>query len=252
VHAPRISVVIPVKDDGMELARCLDALGRQTLAPDEIVVVDNGSSDSSAAVARGAGVTVSRCSAPGIPAASAHGYDEATGDHILRLDADCVPPPSWVEDVAAAFASRPDVSALLGGARFIDGPAALRAPLGTIYLLAYRAATAPALGHRPLFGSNLAMRGEAWRSVRAAVHREDADIHDDLDLAFHVGAQYRIGRLPGVPMGISMRPFFSTRAFARRVYRGFRTVVLHWPQDFPPVRWLRLALGRRRTMAAAR
>ncbi|GAA1962222.1 glycosyltransferase family 2 protein [Microbacterium deminutum] len=240
-----ISVVIPVKDDGEELARCLEALRRQSRRPDEIIVVDNRSSDDSAEVAAGAGATVTKCREPGIPAASSHGYDLATGDLILRLDADCVPPRSWVEEAAAAFARRPDVSAFLGDARFCDGPQSLRAPLSVIYLGAYIAATAPALGHLPLFGSNLAMRREAWQSVRSATHRQDTQIHDDLDLAFHIGAGHRIGFLRGTPMGISMRPFRSKRAFAQRVYRGFRTVAVHWPHDFPPLRWGRLALGRR-------
>ncbi|WP_219980766.1 glycosyltransferase [Microbacterium sp. HD4P20] len=43
-----VSVVIPVKDDDRELGRCLRGLSLQTLKPDEIVVVDNGSSDAAA------------------------------------------------------------------------------------------------------------------------------------------------------------------------------------------------------------
>ena len=244
-----ISVVIPVKDDGVELARCLAALAQQSRRPDEIIVVDNGSSDGSTEIAAKAGVTVSRCSEPGIPAASSHGYDRASGDLILRLDADCVPPPSWVEDVAAEVTRRPDVSAFLGDATFFDGPEWLRAPLAAIYMRSYIAATAPALGHLPLFGSNLAMRREAWEMIGSSAHRTDPDIHDDLDLAFHLGSTFRIGRLRGTPMGISMRPFRSKRAFAHRLYRGFRSVAVHWPHDFPPLRWLRLALrGRPMTL----
>jgi len=48
---PTISVVIPVKDDATGLRTCLEALRGQTLSPDEIVVVDNGSRDGSPVVA---------------------------------------------------------------------------------------------------------------------------------------------------------------------------------------------------------
>ncbi len=246
-----VSVVIPVKDDGTALARCLAALRAQSRRPDEIIVVDNGSSDGSGDVARAAGAIVVPCDEPGIPAASARGYDHATGDLILRLDADCVPPACWVEEVTAAFAERQDVAAFSGRAHFIDGPSALRVPLATAYLLAFALVTSPALGHLPLFGSNLAMRRQAWRAVGSRVHRHDAHLHDDLDLAYHIGARFRIRFLKGTPMGISMRPFHSGRGFLLRLYRGFRTVTVHWPRDFPPYRWRRLVFHRRAMPAAA-
>ena len=236
-----VSVVIPVKDDSAVLARCLTALHAQSRLADEIIVVDNASSDDSAQTAEAAGATVIDCSAPGIPAASSRGYDRATGDLILRLDADCVPPASWIEDVVRAFDAHPDISVLTGSARFIDGPALLRSPLAVVYLLAYTAATLPALGHRPLFGSNLAMRREAWQSVRALAHRSDPELHDDLDLSFHLGERHRILYLRTAPMGMSMRPFLSARSFLRRTQRGFHTVTFHWPHDYPPRRWRRLA-----------
>lgn len=239
-----VSVVIPVKDDDTELARCLAALAAQTWPPDEVVVVDNGSTDASAAVAREAGARVEQCGRPGIPAASAHGYDRATGDLILRLDADCVPDPAWVRTIVDAFARRPDVGAVTGGARFGDGPRALRTPLARAYLGAYDTVGALALGHRPLFGSNLAIRRTAWRGIRASVHRDDASVHDDFDLSFHLGERWRIVRVRGALMTISMRPFGDPRAFARRVAAGFRTVLIHWPHDLPPIRWARLALRR--------
>lgn len=240
----RITVVIPVKDDAAELARCLSALAAQTRPADEIIVVDNASSDASAKVASAAGATVVECSEPGIPAASSHGYDLAAGDLILRLDADCIPPPSWVARIETAFGERPEVAALTGGAYFVDGPPLLRTVLARIYLFAYAVAAALALGHRPVFGSNLAMRRGAWQQIRSGVHRHDPELHDDLDLSFHLGGRLRVGRLAGEPMGISMRPFRSASSFSRRAHRGFRTVAAHWPKDFPPLRWCRLVVQR--------
>lgn len=237
---PRVSVVIPVRDDSRTLAECLAALAAQSRPADEIVVVDNGSSDASAAVAACAGARVVRCLDPGIPAASATGYDAATGDLLLRLDADCRPSPTWIERMVDEFAAHPEVAAVSGGAWFVDGPRWLRRPLAAAYLFAYAAATAPALGHVPLLGSNLALRRSAWREVRHEVHRHDPELHDDLDLAFHVGARHPIRYRPGLGMGMSMRPFRDAGSFARRMMRGIRTVTVHWPREFPPFRWVRL------------
>lgn len=241
---PTVSVVIPVKDDASELARCLRALQLQSRPAHEIIVVDNASADGSAQVAHAAGARVIRCDHPGIPAAAAAGYDAAAGEVILRLDADCVPSRTWIEAMSTAFACRPAVSVFTGGARFIDGPQPLRVWLATAYLAAYAAVAVPALGHLPLFGSNLAFRRTAWRDIRDRVHRHDPELHDDLDLAFHFGERHRIRFLSDAAMGVSMRPFAPGAQFGRRAVRGFRTVIVHWPADFPPVRWVRLLLRR--------
>lgn len=238
--ALRVSVVVPVKDDAGDLAECLRALGEQTRPPDEVVVVDNRSRDETTRVALAAGARVVPCLEPGIPAASAEGYDAARGDLLLRLDADCRPARDWVARVETAFERSPHVGAITGGARFVDGPRPLRIPLAAIYLGAYAVTTSLALGHPPLFGSNLALRRHVWLDVRDAVHRHDPEIHDDLDLAFHVGDRHRIRYRRGLSMGISMRPFQDAASFAQRMRRGIRTVTVHWPRDFPPRRWLRL------------
>lgn len=234
-----LSVVIPVKDDAAELDACLRALRRQSEPPDEIIVVDNGSQDGSARVAAEYGATVIRCDEPGIPAASSAGYDAARGEIIARLDADGVPDPTWVATIRAAFRDRPDIDAITGGARFLDGPPRLRSPLAWMYLAAYHVAAASALGHPSLFGSNFAMRADAWRSVRGSVHRHDQRVHDDFDLAYHLGREHRIRYRSGLGMRIAVRPFRSARSFAVRFGRGFYTVARHMPEDFPPMRWTR-------------
>lgn len=232
---PRISVVIPVKDDARELAPCLAALAMQDRAIDEIVVVDNASSDDSAAVAERAGARVVRCDEPGIPAAAARGYDAAVGDVILRLDADSRPPTTWVATMVDALEADVTVAAVSGGAVFVDGPRVLRRSLARLYLGTYVLLGLLALGHTPAFGSNLAMRRDAWRDVRAHVHTH-AELHDDLDLSFHLGEHHRLRWLPRAEMGMSMRPFDPRRGVGRRLVRGLRTVTIHWPSDFPPFR----------------
>ncbi|MGE3194498.1 MAG: glycosyltransferase family 2 protein, partial [Microbacteriaceae bacterium] len=74
----RLSVVIPVRNDAAMLATALESLGAQHRPPDEIVVVDNGSSDQSAEVALAAGARVVPQPVRGIPSAASTGYDAAT------------------------------------------------------------------------------------------------------------------------------------------------------------------------------
>jgi glycosyltransferase involved in cell wall biosynthesis len=234
---PTVSVVIPVRDDAALLRRCLEALAAQRAAPDEVVVVDNGSVDDSAAVARAHGARVVPEPEPGIPAASARGFDAASGQVIARLDADCVPPADWIERIRDAFAADSALDAVTGPAHFVDGPRLLRRPLSALYLGSYVATVAPALGHVPLFGSNLAIRRAAWLAVRDEVHRHDTLMHDDIDLSVHLGPRRRIRYDLGLGMGISMRALRGDGLL--RLRRGMHSIVAHWPGEFPAWRWWR-------------
>jgi glycosyltransferase involved in cell wall biosynthesis len=248
---PRISVVIPVKDDAAHLERCLSALGRQTVAPCEIVVVDNASTDASAGVARHRGARVVREQRPGIPAAASTGYDQAEGEIIARLDADSIPPADWIERIGDRFRDRPGLAAVTGGASFSGGPRSLRRVGAALYLGAYHVSLAPALGHVPLFGSNFAMRRSAWERVSDSVHRRDPELHDDLDLAFHLGVRGRIRYGRGLTVQISSRPFTEAGTLPTRFRRGLRTVLAHWPSELPWLRWSRKVIRRHPRLAAA-
>jgi len=116
-HVPdelSVSVVIPVYNGAATLPAGLRALQRQTHPPDEVIVVDDGSTDGSADIARGLatphGSAVRVISQPnaGPAAARNRGATAARGDILLFTDADCVPAPDWVQCMVAAFAD-PDV-----------------------------------------------------------------------------------------------------------------------------------------------
>ncbi|MFT2710760.1 glycosyltransferase family A protein [Clavibacter sp. Sh2126] len=239
VRRPTVSVVIPVRDDAGHLRACLRALAGQTVAPDEVVVVDNASRDDSAEVARAGGARVVHEPVVGIPAAASTGYDAARHEVIARLDADCVPPADWIERLGDVLAARPDIAAVTGAARFLDGPRALRGVAAVAYLGAYFASVTLALGHPPLFGSNFALRADAWRQVRHEVHRAGTHLHDDIDLSVHLGPERRIVLDPRLGMGISMRPLTRPSTLPLRMSRGMASLTTHWPRELPWLRWWR-------------
>jgi len=221
-----VSVVIPVKDDADRLERCLEALHRQTRRPDEIVVVDNGSADLSATVAGWWGARCIRQDRVGIAPAASAGYDAATGDILARLDADSVPPADWVSRILAAWESDPGLDALTGPGSFPSLPAPLAGAADVLYMRAYFDVFGHRLGRPPLFGSNFAMTREAWRSARERVHRDDPEVHDDLDLSFALAPGSRVLLDRTLRVAISARPFADPRAFGRRVMRGMHTLRL--------------------------
>jgi glycosyltransferase involved in cell wall biosynthesis len=84
-----VSVVIAVHDGERFLARALASVLGQTRPPDEVIVVDDGSRDASAALAEGrAGITCLRRPHEGQAAALNHGIASSTGSVLAFLDAD--------------------------------------------------------------------------------------------------------------------------------------------------------------------
>lgn len=232
-----VSVVIPVKDDAVALEHCLTALDAQTVAPMEVVVVDNGSRDASARVAAGHGARVVTEPSPGIPAAASTGYDAARADVIARCDADSVPPPDWVEQIVATMSASPRLDALTGTGRFYDLPRGWAAVLRMVYLGSYYLLVHAALGHTAVWGSNMAMRRCAWQEVRHLVHRADPELHDDMDLAFALGPLRSVRYDRRLVVGVSGRSVRGRRQLRRRLDRALRTLQVNWRTEPPWLRW---------------
>ncbi|GMA94614.1 glycosyl hydrolase [Pseudolysinimonas kribbensis] len=215
-----VSVVIPVRDDADFLERCLEALDRQTVAPDEIVVVDNRSSDRTPTIARRRRVRLLEEPMLGIPPAASAGYDAASGEIIARLDADSVPPPGWTARIHAAWDAEPGLDAITGPGRLDSVPRLLRPIATLLYMRSYFALSVVLLGRPALFGSNFAMTRDVWASARSRVHRTDPRVHDDLDLSFALPRGSRVRYEPGLALHISSRPLRTPLGMALRIGRG--------------------------------
>ena len=83
-----ISVVIPCRNHAKYLRAALASVAAQTAGPIETVVVDDGSSDDTAAVAVSAGATVLRQAGLGVSAARNAGLRHASSERVIFLDAD--------------------------------------------------------------------------------------------------------------------------------------------------------------------
>ncbi|WP_407568252.1 isopentenyl-diphosphate Delta-isomerase [Arsenicicoccus dermatophilus] len=235
----RISVVVPVRDDAALLERCLRSLQAQTRPPWEVVVVDNASSDDSAAVARRHGARVVTEPVRGVPAAAARGYDSVTGEVIARCDADSVVPTDWLARIHDRFERDPRLDAITGPGRFYDLPPPWAGPAAVLYAVGAFGATGSALAGIPLWGSNMALRRATWESVRHLVSRTDPDLHDDLDLSMALGPGARVRLDPRLQVGVAGRIFASRAQARRRVDMAMRTLRRGWAQGGSPGRrWL--------------
>lgn len=108
---PKISVVIPSYNSEKCIRETLESVLRQTLPPHEIIVVDDGSKDNTAAVVRSFGdrVRYLRQDNQGIAAARNTGVNSATGDWIALLDHDDLWLPTKLEKQSKVVTENPDL-----------------------------------------------------------------------------------------------------------------------------------------------
>ncbi len=142
----RLSVIVPVHDGGGTLQECLAGLGRSTRPPDEVIVVDDASTDDSAGIAQRHGATLvcgtweacrtcgaygtcgtcGTCGTRGAAWARNRGAERARGDVLVFVDADVVVHEDAIARMLAVFDEVAAPQALFGSydddPRHVDVP----------------------------------------------------------------------------------------------------------------------------------
>lgn len=229
-----LTIVIPVYNEERYLSYCLEAILKQTSKPDEVIVVDNGSTDGSVKIAKKFEfVKVIKEKRPGVLFAVKRGFNAAGGQIIGRIDADTILPPAWVDEVKHHFAEG-KLAALTGPVNYYDMPYRKSNFWFDHQLrrLTYRYSPQTPF----LYGSNMAISKTAWRAVRAELC-EDRSIHEDIDLAIHLRRRgYKIvydkallSGASGRRYNDSLKNFLAYIAMYKRAYKkhGLRSLWIH-------------------------
>ena len=198
---PTISIVIPVLDRAQELVRCLDSIALVDYPSDriQVIVVDDGSRDDSARVARdrGALVVSSGGTRRGPAAARNVGASQAYGELLAFIDSDCSASTQWLAELVPLF-SDARVAAVGGqvdGMCCASGVDRYEAVMSSL-----------SLGTRARFGSsgddtfylpscNLLVRRTLFLSVNGFV--DSMHVGEDVDLTWRLrDAGWTIAYLP--------------------------------------------------------
>jgi glycosyltransferase involved in cell wall biosynthesis len=112
----KLSVIIPVRNGGGDLRVCLIAIQHGQRRPDEIIVVDDASTDDTVRTAKKFGARVISLGSPSIGPAMARnrGATEANGEIILFIDADVRVHADTLAKIEQYFVANPNLSALFG------------------------------------------------------------------------------------------------------------------------------------------
>lgn len=107
----KVSLITTVKNAAEEIGPFLASLATQTRTPDEVVVVDGGSSDGTLdRLRRASGITLLEEPGANIARGRNVAIRAATHDAIAVTDADCVLEPEWLERVVAPLEEGADVA----------------------------------------------------------------------------------------------------------------------------------------------
>ncbi len=110
----KVSVIIPVYNSARYLGEAIESVLAQTRPPDEVMVVDDGSTDDSAGVAQRYPVRLLRQANAGASVARNHGVEAASGSLLAFLDADDLWLPGKLAWQVEALRAEPELDAVLG------------------------------------------------------------------------------------------------------------------------------------------
>jgi len=176
-----VTIVVPAWNAEETLDACLQGCLGQSYAPVEVIVVDDGSTDGTAAVAGRRGVRCIPQRNAGPASARNRGASEANGEAFAFTDSDCVPRRDWIEQLMRAMDRG---AAAVGGTYAIANPNASLA----VFIQEEIALRHEQFGEDSDFlGSfNLAVRREAFEQAGGFDESFTQASGEDNDLAYRL------------------------------------------------------------------
>jgi glycosyltransferase involved in cell wall biosynthesis len=200
----KVSVVIPAFNEEKYIKKLLLSVINQKVGADEIIVIDNNSTDKTAQIARSLGAKVVREAVQGMTPARNRGFNEAKYEIIARCDADAIVSADWIKKIKKNF-GKGDIDALSGPVFFNDS-SILKSTFTLPSHLAWESFKLISGGKKYLIGPNMSITKDIWEKVKNIVNPDDTKVHEDMDISLKISKVHgRIGYDPTLIVGISAR-----------------------------------------------
>jgi cellulose synthase/poly-beta-1,6-N-acetylglucosamine synthase-like glycosyltransferase len=181
---PKISVVIPFRNEAENLPKLLYALQNQTFSHFEIVFVDDHSTDNSQEIIENFRHKLQTClcvmnaTGTGKKNALREGIEKSSGELIICTDADCIPHKNWIESIAAFYAEN-QADIILAPVVMLDDKSAF-GQMQALEFMSLQASTAgAACAKMPIMcnGANMAFPRQTWQ--RHSTNLKDEKLSGD-------------------------------------------------------------------------
>ncbi len=223
--SPTLTIVIPVYNEEFDIAQCLWSIAKQTVAPDEVIVVDNNSSDNSVKIAKKFKfVRVIHEPNQGIAYARNAGFDAAKSQIIGRIDADSRLSPSWVSAVKRYYSFETNLATGVSGQGYFYNTIWPKFAGKIQHSFAFKY-NKLILGNYILWGSNMAVPKYLWDIVKSDTCFQ-RNIHEDIDLAIHLSRMgFQINHRKSMVVGVKMKRVMNDRS-------SLWSNLMMWPRTF--------------------
>ncbi|MGL4305381.1 MAG: glycosyltransferase [Mycobacteriaceae bacterium] len=229
-----LSVVVLAFNEEELIEGCLLSILQQQADIDELIVVDNGSTDTtrdriSTIAAKYPILRLIDEPTHGVVHARNAGFDAAQGHIIARVDADCRISPGWARHVKSFWnpVSRKHIGAVTGPNIPYHSPFT-QSKFFALRLLEISGIMKEGKAFEVVHGANMAIRATTWRAIRSRLS-ERLDIHEDVDLSLCIK---KFGQLIAInpAMLVSMSPrrnYVPPLSHTKYIRGGVRTYALH-------------------------
>jgi glycosyltransferase involved in cell wall biosynthesis len=196
----RISVVIPTYNYGRFIAEAIESVLRQTRAADEIIVVDDGSTDDTEAVVAAFGdkVRYIRQENAGVCAARNRGVWESSGDVIAFLDADDIWHAEKIEKQLEKFAADGEIGLVHCGMREFDSETGETLRLHAEGMGGDVADELLLWERTAIIGCGTAVMVSRKAFDEAGGFDTRLKVSEDWDLCYRIARRYKVGFVPEV------------------------------------------------------
>ncbi len=109
-----ISVIVPAYNSEKTIENTLKSLQKQTMSPDEVIIVDDASTDRTPDIAEKYFRLIRLTQNQGPAKARNIGIRNAAGDIVAFIDADCEATPTWIESIKKCFTKNPEEMVIMG------------------------------------------------------------------------------------------------------------------------------------------
>lgn len=225
-------MVVIAYNEEKNIGKALQSLKNQTFSDFETIVVDNNCTDQTATIAKTNGAMVIPEKEQGMTPAREAGFKHAVAPIIVKLDADTILEPDWIENAVKFFQTHPSAVGIRGNFVLNSTKKLDNFFFKNVTQPGYYWQARLLSGHHVLTGPVYAIRKSAWQKTQ--VHKSDRLVHEDIDLSCHLCEFGTIDHHPKLVSRWSDRRLKQTpKKVIFDLYdyyrRFFQTILLHHP-----------------------